>query len=160
MKFKAALTLFFFTASVFSPTILLAQDETFDPGEELSAPLEEGDIAPFSGTLLSPSALARLDGDIRYCDRKWTLEIEFQLEKQKAEFQLQLDIKDASIESWKTKYNDLKVISSDQIDFLTEELEKRNKPRLDGLWIGLGVFLGSLLTLGTGYIYSQVLQAN
>ena len=95
---------------------------------EAVAPLNQGQRAPFSGTLFSTRAAARLLADAEFNMAECELEIDRRLQLQAAQFQLQIDRRDADIVMWQTKYNDLLTIRNDQVSYLEDRVAKLARP--------------------------------
>lgn len=119
------------------------------------AQVQQGQAAPFTGTLLKPEALATIistnDAAVAACVAEGTHKVE----------KLQIEC-DLTAEKWEQDYTTLKltteqidVIKQKEIESLREIVQKQAKPNLP-LWIALG-FVGGLATsYGTIYIYEQI----
>ena len=103
--------------------------------------LKKNDPAPFSGTLFSTSAAARVAIELENSETTCGLKIGEAVEKQKAYDQFQLDLK------------------QNQIDSLTEQLKKNTGPQ-PAWWFAGGVVGGIVVSLATAYAYSQISTAN
>lgn len=121
------------------------------------AQVQQGQAAPFTGTLLKPEALATIistnDAAVASCVAEGTHKVE----------KLQIEC-DLTAEKWEQDYTTLKLtteqidaIKQKEIESLREIVQKQAKPNLP-LWITLG-FVGGLATsYGTIYIYEQIQQ--
>ena len=119
------------------------------------AQVQQGQAAPFAGTLLKPEALATIistnDAAVAACVAEGTHKVE----------KLQIEC-DLTAEKWEQDYTTLKLttdeidaIKQKEIESLREIVQKQAKPNLP-LWIALG-FVGGLATsYGTIYVYEQI----
>ena len=117
--------------------------------------LNEGDTAPFSGTLFSVEAAAQLVIDLEYTQETCQLEIDRQLGLQTAQMQLEIDSIAASLTSCQTIHSDILEIKNGQIEFLNDQLLKSSRPD-NGLWFGLGIVGGVLVTAAAGWTLGQI----
>lgn len=119
------------------------------------AQVQQGQAAPFAGTLFKPEALATVlstnDAAIASCVAEGTHKVE----------KLQIEC-DLTAEKWQQDYATLKLtteqiddIKQKEVESLREIIQKQSKPNLP-LWIALG-FVGGLATsYGTIYAYEQI----
>jgi hypothetical protein len=121
--------------------------------------LKKNDPAPFSGTLFSTSAAARVAIELENSETTCGLKIGEAVEKQKAYDQFQLDIKQASLDACLQKYTVVVDLKQNQIDSLTEQLKKNTGPQ-PAWWFAGGVVGGIVVSLATAYAYSQISTAN
>ena len=121
--------------------------------------LKKNDPAPFSGTLFSTSAAARVAIELENSETTCGLKIGEAVEKQKAYDQFQLDLKQASLDACLQKYTVVVDLKQNQIDGLTEQLKKNTGPQ-PAWWFAGGVVGGIVVSLATAYAYSQISTAN
>ena len=125
--------------------------------DETVVTINEGEPAPFTGTLFSTEAAAKLLIDLEFTQETCQIEIDRQLGLQSAQFQLQVDNITAEKDFCESTSNDLLAIKSDQIDFLTDQLEKSTSPR--ATWVfASGVVAGIALVAVTGWTMGQITQ--
>ena len=121
------------------------------------AQVQQGQAAPFTGTLLKPEALATIistnDAAVASCVAEGTHKVE----------KLQIEC-DLTAEKWEQDYTTLKLtteqidaIKQKEIESLREIVQKQAKPNLP-LWITLGFVSGLATSYGTIYIYEQIQQ--
>jgi 2-phosphoglycerate kinase len=116
--------------------------------------VEQGQIVPFNGTLLTPDAIAKIitieDAKLQTCQEDWKHEINT----------LTIN-KDTEIQKLK---HDLEVIEKTKDRIITEkdkelertyELIKKQNKNLTPLWISIGLVSGIASTLGTIYVYEK-----
>lgn len=119
------------------------------------AQVQQGQAAPFAGTLLKPEALATIistnDATVAACVAEGTHKVE----------KLQIEC-DLTAEKWQQDYTTLKLtteeidaIKQKEIESLREIVQKQAKPNLP-LWITLGFVSGLATSYGTIYVYEQV----
>lgn len=125
--------------------------------EELIANVNEGDPAPFSGTLFNPEASARVIIELEHANAACDLRISEATDSLTARHTFELEVLQSSL----TSCNDLCTarldIRQNQIDFLNQELTKQ-KPANQTLYFIIGAVLGVGLTLGTSYAYSNIVN--
>ena len=134
------------------PTYALADDEV---GEAV-APLNKNQRAPFAGTLFSTNAAARLLIDAEFNLEVAQLETDRQLQLQAAQFQLEIDRRDADILMWETKYVDVLAIRDQQVTYLEDRIEKRARPDHKELIFMGGVGIGMLTVFLTALAVNQI----
>ena len=103
--------------ALFYPVIAHADEEV--------ATVQEGDPAPFTGTLFSTEAAARLLVDLETQKEACAVEKERELQIQEARFQLQIDNLTSSLEYCDEACKLRLGIKTEQIDYLTTELTRK-----------------------------------
>ena len=144
--FKKILIAYFCSFLVFYPV---------SRADEKVTTLEEGEAAPFTGTLFSTAATARLLTDLEFTQQTCQLETDKQLNFQKAEFQLQIDNLNASLTSCNQRYDQVLEIKNNQILFLDEQL-KKSQPNNKVLWFAIGIASGVAMTAAAGWTIGQI----
>ena len=144
---------FFFVYGVTVPTALLADTPTA-PGTIAS--IEEGQPAPFSGTLFSVPAAAKLLLDLQYNKESCQIEVNKEKGILGAQLQLKIDTCNAGLESLQFKHEQLMTIKTDQIDFLHEQLQPPAWYHSGEFWFALGLVGGIAVTVAAGYALGQV----
>jgi len=117
--------------------------------------INEGDTAPFSGTLFSVEAAAQLLIDLEYTQETCQIETDRQLGLQSAQLQLQIDSTTAALTACQTMHSDILEIKNGQIEFLNDQLMKASRPD-NGLWFALGIAGGVLVTAAAGWTLGQI----
>lgn len=152
----------FLSATCLYPTIGYAQEtDSTEESSENSSQLERvttlrlGDPAPFTGTLFSTSAAARLLADLELTQSQCNLEIDRRLAIQASEFRLQLDIKQAAFDSLQYRHTELMNVRAQQIDFLTENYTPQKWYESGEFWFAVGLVVGVGVTVGAGYAIGQ-----
>ena len=142
------LTFFLIFQIIFFPFIALSQERV--------TTLQEGDKAPFDGTLFSVQAAAKLLTDLEFRKETCDLEKEKSLATQKSVFDLEISNLKSNLDFCKTTKISLLKIKDDQIDFLQKEIVKNDStwPRV-WLFVG-GIVAGSLITIGAAYAVNSV----
>jgi len=117
--------------------------------------INQGQAAPFTGTLLTPEALAKIitleDSKLQLCEETLihemkTLTITKDTEIDKLKFNL----------TEKEKSCDLIVKEKNkELDRAYEVIKKQNK-NLTPLWIGVGFAAGLATSIGTYYVYNNI----
>lgn len=117
--------------------------------------VEQGQIVPFTGTVLTPDAIAKIitieDAKFQTCQENWkheinTLTINKDTEIQKLKHDLEV--------TEQTK--DRMVAEKDKEIERTYELVKKENKNLTPLWLGIGFTAGFVTSIGTIYVYNQI----
>ena len=116
--------------------------------------LNQGDIAPFTGTILTPESIAKIitieDAKLKTCNEQWQHEVNtLTINKDTEIDKLKHDLK--IIEETKNKIIDEKEKEISR----TYDLVKKQNKNLTPLWLGLGFSAGLATSLGSYYIYQQ-----
>ena len=119
---------------------------------ENSVTLEKGEKAPFSGTLLSPEAVAQIitkaDEEVGKCK----IDAQRDAAIAKADFDLQLRIKEADLTACLEKSSGLEELRKQQIDFLEKQVYK---PK----WTNTAIYVAGVASgVGLVYLTSKVIQ--
>lgn len=123
-------------------------------GAEVITTVEEGEIVPFTGTLLSTEAAAKIMTQLDFSEEACKLEMTRAVESIKI-------VKDGEIDSLKIKLDTAETlcqqrieIRDEQIDFLSKELMSQKKPNT-ALWFAGGTIAGIGLTVLSGWAIGQ-----
>jgi hypothetical protein len=117
--------------------------------------VEQGQIVPFTGTVLTPDAIAKIitieDAKFQTCQENWkheinTLTINKDTEIQKLKHDLEVT------EQTKDKI----ITEKDKEIERTYELVKKENKNLTPLWLGIGFTAGFVTSIGTIYVYNQI----
>ena len=122
--------------------------------------LKEGQKAPYAGVLFSVEAAAEIKVDIENARTQCKIESEKDLELERAQHVFALARLRAAEHAAKQQLDFTLSLKNDQISFLTNTVDTQNKKlakrkNLGGLYLGLGVLSGVLLTVGAGYAIGQ-----
>ena len=153
-----ALYLIAFFATGFPVATAYAADEV-DVGlpDYTILPLEAGDIVPFDGVLLSLDAAAKLLNERKFENAECDLRVEYELQTQRQNYELQLDYKDIEIHSWKDKYESMMILKTAENDRLTELVTKQ-KPGSEPFMVALGFGIGTLTSLGIFALATEIVK--
>ena len=137
---------FFVFNILFFPTVSYA--------EEKVAAVNEGDPAPFTGTLFNTEAAARLLIDLETAGVLCDIECEKKIQTREAEFKFDYDILKASHDALQLKYDETIIIKNDQIYFLEKQIKR---PRFQNeLIFATGVVTGVGLVIASAYALNHV----
>ena len=112
--------------------------------------LNEGNRAPFSGTLLSPGAAAEILVDKELAAAEFKLKFDYEIESLTAKHRFELA--DLNL---KLKYLEMTSQSTidaqkEHITFLTTRLDKMSNPNTE-MWFSIGVGTGVIIVLIAGF---------
>ena len=157
-QFIATVTLIAFTTVMcVMPTSAHADEPEVteaDPPAQVTT-LRLGDPAPFDGTLFSVTAAARILTDLEFSQEQCDLQINQRLALRQSEFQLQLDTQLARYTALEYRHNELMLLRTQQVDFLTQNYEPQKWYQSGEFWFAMGVIGGVLITVGAGYAIGQ-----
>ena len=150
---KKILALYLISFFAFPP--LVFAEETEEVSYDI-VNIKKGDPAPFDGILLSPAAAAQIAVDKKFEDADCELRIEYELQLQKRDFELQLSFKDVEIHTWQDKYEAMMILKTAQVDDL-RELVLKPKPANGPLAVALGFGIGTLTSIGIFAVSTEIL---
>jgi len=124
---------------VLIPAVAHAQD---------AVPLDEGDPAPFSGTLLTNQAAASLLAEINSCKERSDSDLTFELESERARCDLNTSLLQINLDSQQARYESIVLSQDEQLEYL---LKANNpKPSREVMFV-IGVLSGVAATVAAGY---------
>ena len=117
--------------------------------------LEQGEEAPFAGTLFNPAATAKLIADHQYSLLECDLRVQYEIDRARTDMQLQLDSLQISYNALDERHKLLMDIKNNEIDTYREMA--LNQPNDNSHWWLLGgVVAGIGLSLGTFYAVTEI----
>ncbi len=128
------------------PTLAYADEEV--------ATVQQGDPAPFSGTLFNTEATARILAELQLTEESCDLKIGQAVELKEAELQFTIDQLQIRFDTSTEIFNQRLAIRDSQIHFMDKELT-RKKVHPAWFFVG-GVVIGSLTAIGTAAALNQV----
>ena len=144
--------------SLYLCSFLIVAPVLADPpawGGEDVVTLNEGEPAPFTGTLFSVPAAVELMVQLEYTQEACQIEIDREMESQAAKLQLEIDSVTAELIACRSKYTDVIEIKNGQINFLDEQLKRSRQPNTP-MWFAIGIGAGILLTASAGWTMGQI----
>lgn len=162
-KFISILVIFVFAVAYLYPAqahgspwaIWLEYDEQ---GEAIS-PMKAGQKAPFDGVLYSTAAAAKVQVQLENAAEQCSIEKAHEVDKQKAKQELALANEKAGKEAAQNRLTEVLEIKNDQIQFLTKDIERREKKgkrNWGPLYLVGGVVGGILLMAVSAYAYREI----
>ena len=140
--------------ALFLCTPAYAQDTEEEP---MFTHLEQGETAPFAGTLFNPPATAQLITSHQYSLTECDLLVEYEVAKARSEMQLQLSVLQIGYDSLSEKHTLLMDIKNDEINTYREiSLKQPNKN--NHWWLAGGAIVGIGLSLGVFYAAASITQ--
>jgi len=121
--------------------------------------IQAGEEAPFSGTLFSTNASARLLIELESSQELCELKMSEALDVQEAETQYLIDVERVKAESCEERSSQIIDLKNDHIELLTDEMLKRNSPSVSAWYVG-GILTGILATSVGVWAVSQANTAN
>jgi len=141
------------------PSSAFGQEEDVDNNQlERIAPVSIGDISPFTGTLFSTAAAARLLADLETANKLCSIKCDKDVETERARMQYQIDTLQASMEAAEERYAASLQIRDNQVEFLERHVTKSGISR--DMYFGAGVVAGVALTIGSAYVIHLAINDN
>lgn len=129
------------------PSYVLAQEEI---PKVLS--MRKGQIVPFDGNLLNAAAIAKIIVEKEYAQKHYELNKDYELNKQKMRFELEINNLKIELEIAKKKQEEIVRIKERENNRLIELLKKSEQNNNYKIWwVAAGIFSGAALTVGTTY---------
>ena len=135
---------------VFQP-LVLAQEV-----EPIITDIIEGQTAPFSGTLLNPSAVAQMLAEKEASETECELRIEYAEDRQQAMCDLVVDSTTASLEALQERYNTIMDIKDQEIERLTEIAIEADHGDFSTVWFTGGVMLGVATAIAIAFAINEI----
>jgi hypothetical protein len=145
IKSISIITIFIF---LWVPIAAKAQ-ESESPTTKITS-ISEGEPAPYTGILFDLESAVKLKLDKKYSKMSHDLNLKFQLDKLKAEYDLKLDTLQIKHDTLKDKSQSLISLKEEEIDRL-QDLIKKNPNDHTHWWFAGGVIAGVLLSIGIFY---------
>lgn len=117
--------------------------------------LEQDQAAPFEGTLFNPAATAQLIAESQYSMDSCDLQVEFEVMRAEARYQLRVDTLQASYDSLHERHTLLMGIKSQEIDTY-RELALKQPNKHNQWWLAGGIVIGSLASIGIFYASVEI----
>ena len=127
------------------------KSDTENQQVEKVATLKLGDPAPFTGTLFSTAATAKLLTELQLCKESCDLRIGRAVEENTASFQLQLDRLKINHKTEKQICESKIQIRDGQIEFLQKRYEPTKWYEHPAFWVTIGLVVGAGTTIGITY---------
>jgi len=117
--------------------------------------MQEGEPSPFTGTLFDPSATARLLANNKFLKEEYDLKLGFELNKQKAQYELKIDQLSITIDTERERYETTLNLKNTEIEQLNKIIAK--KPGKNALLWGIigGFVVGVGTTVGITYAVNK-----
>ena len=116
--------------------------------------LGENQCAPFEGVLFDPAATATILAQAQTADDNCKLVLQYELDKQKVEHELQLQNLTIRHDALLAEY-DMRVQSLErEADALANALKKQSK-RTPAMWVAVGIVSGIAVSYGTYRAFNE-----
>ena len=117
--------------------------------------IQEGEPAPFTGTLFDPEATARLLANHKFLKEEYNLKLGFELQKQEAQCQLKIDQLNITIDTERERFDSTLNLKNTEIEQLNKIIAK--KPGKNALIWGVvgGFAIGVAATIGITYAVNK-----
>jgi hypothetical protein len=106
-------------------------------------PIKQGEVAPFAGRLFNDAAVSKLIVDNRLKAQQCEIEIDYHVNRSKAEQKYEYDLLQAKYDADKQRYTDLLAIRQEE----NERIQKLIKPNRTGWWLAGGFMLGTATSI-------------
>ena len=124
--------------------------------DEEVATVQEGDPAPFAGTLFSVEATARMLAELELTEESCDLKVNKAVDLKAAELQLTIDHLQIRFDTSNDIFSQRLAIRDQQINFMEKELTRK---KVHPAWFLVGgIVIGSLTAIGTAAAMNQVSQ--
>ena len=150
--YKKTLSIFLALAITTLPVVVFAQ-ETEQEGRLTT--INMGEPAPYSGILLDSIAIAKINVDKKYSLLKYDLQMDLEIKKIKAGYDLQLATLQSQHNSLEDKHVSLLQIKNDEISRL-RDLLKDNPNDYNHWWLAGGVAVGILTSIAIFYAAVEI----
>ena len=117
--------------------------------------IEEGDVAPFDGTLFSTRAAADILVQLENQDAACQIRVDREVGLREAELNLQIERAQISESACEERYDMHINLKREEINFLYDRL-RRSSGNKDALWFGLGTATGIGMTALSVWILNSV----
>lgn len=117
--------------------------------------IQEGNKAPFTGTLFDPTATAKIMADHKFLKKEYELKLGFELQKQQKQFDLDLSQIKITLDTEREGFQKTIEVKNKEIEQLNKIIEK--KPGSNALVWGIvgGFVAGVATTVGITYAVNQ-----
>lgn len=135
-----------------------------ETGRPKTTYLEEGEPAPFAGTLLDPTATAQIVVERENATAQCQIEVQREVEVKRAEMQLKLDNALAAVEAADNRAALEAATRERQVESLSKDLERTQqlarRGRWNGAWFAGGVVAGVLVIIAGAFAVRGVREAS
>jgi len=111
------------------------------------SPMNKGDIAPFSGTLLNAAAVAEIVAQREFLINQHKLNLSALKERLDTECNLKVGNLQADLDAFKFKYDSMIRIKDQEIDKL-QDIVVQQPNKHSHWWFSGGILVGILVTIG------------
>jgi len=117
--------------------------------------IQDNQPAPFTGTLFDPVATAKILSNYKFLKEEYDLKLGFELEKQKAHYELNIDQLNITMNTDRERYETTLNLKNTEIDQLNKIIAK--KPGKNALLWGIvgGFVVGVGTTVGIVHVVSK-----
>ena len=143
---------------MFSVCFLLGFSPVVYADDNEAVSINEGDPAPFSGTLLTNEAAASLLAEIHTCAERSTSQVQFELDSVRAKCDLDLSLASINLESSTQRYQSIIQSQDEQLEYLLKSNTNRGISREASFVVG--VVAGVLITSAAAYSLNSISNSN
>lgn len=126
-----------------------------DEGTARIVSIEEGDVAPFDGTLFSTRAAADILVQLENQDAACQIRIDREVGLVQAELNLQIERAEISVNACQERYDMHMNIKREEVNFLYDRL-RRASGNKNALWFGIGTASGIGMTALSVWILNSI----
>lgn len=140
-------------ASMLAASVPAWADETLPP--PVVTPLNKGQMAPYTGVLMSPEAVAQVIAEKESAAKALTLAVQHQAELDAAKLKFEVDRVTSTCDADKSILQAQVDDGKRRVNILNEQLEKQTSGPSPLGWVGIGAAGGVVMTLLTVFVVGQ-----
>jgi hypothetical protein len=154
MSLKKTIAILISVIFISSPVIANAQTTTSTSAKFTF--LNEGDAAPFTGTLFSIEATAKLLAEKARAEQECKLKVKYETDTLQAKCTRDNDLLSSELKIEKKKYNIIVAAQDEEIGRLQKIATKSND--YDILWFGGGIAIGMITSIAIFFAASEIVK--
>jgi len=140
---------------ILNPIAALSQELTSNPNSKITN-LKKNQEAPFEGVLLNPWAMSEIMARLELDQKRYELKLGFELNRKDAEYKLQIDNLQLSLDSIKTRHDEILKIKERELTDLRHEATGQSD--YSSLWFAGGIVAGILATILVVWISGDLIS--
>lgn len=152
VKIKNFVTSALCILAVFSHSMPASANTLSDEiGKATVTDLKKGEVAPFSGILLSRTAAAKLYGQLNFFEEECKLQLSKELDITKIKYGAEVDALKLKLDVETVRTEKLLEIKDERIQFLEKNWQPPSWYESGEFWLAVGIVSGVLITATAGH---------